>query len=311
MARAGFSAVLCLLAVLAPSPSGWAGEPWTGPRIQEELFRRQLLLAAAYEEQSLILKDRSGERNVRKLRRYLRVEEDGTVRLLLVFDTPSDVRGVALLKTDRPSGRGETWIYLPALGKGLLTQAGNAWSGPFLGTDYTIGDLTGEAPADFRYERVADQRVELAPCYVVEVTPRDEETERRTGYGLRRHFIRQDTFRPLRTDYYDRRKRFLKRQTFHDPVRVQGDLWQANMSLMENHRERHETLIKTDRRVISRDYVPPELFTAARLLENRHIQGAERRLSQKDLPFSKEGEETPPEASLPHDRQARTPGENR
>jgi hypothetical protein len=144
-----------------------------------------------------------------------------------------------------------------------------------------------------------------------EVTPRDEETERRTGYGLRRHFIRQDNFRLLRTDYYDRRKRFLKRLTFHDPVRVQGDLWQANMSLMENYRERHETLIKTDRRVISRDYVPPEMFTVARLLENRHIQGAERRLSQKDLPFSKEGEDTPPEASYPPDRQARTPGENR
>lgn len=279
---AHFLAILCLLATPMGSGSAGAAEPWTGQRILEEVFRRQKLLPYVYEEQTLILKDRAGNRDVRKLRHFFRAEEDGTVNFLLVFDTPAEVRGVALLKVDHPSGRWECGIYLPAFGKRLISQAGKTWAGPFLGTDFTIGDLTPEVPADFRYVRAADQRMDLAPCYVVEVVPQNEETERATGYSLRRHFIRQDNFRIVRTDYYDRRRRFFKRQTFHDPTRVQGDLWQANMARMENHRERHETLIKTDRRVISRDYVPPEMFTPAWLLENRHIQGTEKRFFEED-----------------------------
>jgi hypothetical protein len=63
------------------------------------------------------------------------------------------------------------------------------------------------------------------------------------------------------------------------------------MALMENHRERHETLIKTDRRVISRDYVPPEIFTPAWLLENRHIQSTEKRFFQEEPPLPRELDE--------------------
>lgn len=314
IAGVGFRAILCLLAVLTFSQSAGAAEPWTGPQILEEVFKRQRLLPFLYEEQTLILKDSTGNRDVRKVRHFFRVEEDGTVKFLLVFDTPAELKGVALLNVDLPSGLGECGLYLPAFGKRLISQAGKTLGGPFLGTDFTIGDLTAEVPADFRYARVADQKVDLAPCYVVEAAPQNEETERATGYSLRRHFIRQDNFRIVRTDYYDRRKRFFKRQTFHDPTRVQGDLWQANMALMENYRERHETLIKTDRRVISGDYVPPEIFTPAWLLENRHIRGAEKRLFQQDPPFQKGMEEESPEGPLSQVRQGRqagSPGEKR
>lgn len=308
---AGFGVLLCLLVVLTCSRSAGAAGPWTGNQILEEVFRRERLLPFLYEEQTVILKDKVGNRDVRKLRRFFRLEADGTVKCLLVFDTPSEVQGVAILKVDPPSGQGECSIYLPAFGKGLITRASRTRGGSFLGTDFTIGDLTAEVPADFRYERVADQKIDLSPCYVVEVTPRKEETEQDTGCSLRRHFIRQDDFRIVRTDYYDRRKRFFKRQTFHDPVRVKGELWKANMNLMENHRERLEILIKTDRRVISTDYVAPEIFTPAWLLENRHIRGAEKRLLGQDPPPPREMEEALPEGPLSkvrQDPQAGSPG---
>jgi hypothetical protein len=61
---------------------------------------------------------------------------------------------------------------------------------------------------------------------------------------------------------------------------VDGDMWRANMILMENHKDQHNTLIKIDRRVFSSDYVPPEIFTRNWLLQNRHIQGTEKSLFQ-------------------------------
>jgi hypothetical protein len=60
------------------------------------------------------------------------------------------------------------------------------------------------------------------------------------------------------------------------------------MLLMENQKERHKTLIKIDRRIFSRDYVPPEIFTPAWLLEDRHVQGTQRHLFQDTAGSSEE-----------------------
>lgn len=280
----GFAAILCLL-VLVTDP---AAEPLDGQRVMEEVFRRQRLLPCVYEELTLVLRDRGGNREVRRARRFFRAEEDGAAKDLLVFDTPAEVRGVALLKLDHGSGQREFGVYLPAFGRRLLPQAGKSWGGSFPGTDLTFWDLTPDRLADFRYSRAADQKVGHAPCHVVDVAPRDEEVERSTGYGLRRHFIRQDVFQIVRTDYYDSRGRFFKRQTLHDLTRVLGELWQARMALMENHREKLETLIKIDRRVISPEYAPPEIFTPAWLVENRHIRGTGKRPSrQEEAPLTR------------------------
>lgn len=243
-----------------------------------EVLNRHEMSPYVYEEQTLIMEDKAAHRDVSKVRRFSRAEKDGTVKVLLVFDSPADVRGVALLAMGHPSGRGEWKIYLPAFGKELKSLDARARGSRFLGTDLAVEDVTAEVLSDFRYVRAADQRVDQAAHYVVEAFPMDEEVARTTGYSLRRHFIRQDNFFIVRTDYYDHRKRFFKRQTFHDLKRVDGDMWRANMMSMENRKEHHKTLIKTDRRVFSRDYVPPEMFTDAWLLANRHIRSSEKGL---------------------------------
>jgi hypothetical protein len=257
-----------------------ANEIWTGRRIMDEVFKRHEMFPYVFEEQTLIMMDRAGNRDVRKARRFSRVEKDETVKFLLVFDNPSEIRGVALLAIRHHDGPVESMIYLPAFGKRLKSSIGKSRGTNFLGTDFALEDLAAEVLSDFRYVRKADQKINKIDHFVVEAFPQDKEIERITGYGLRRHFIRQDIFFIIRTDYYDRSGRFFKSQTGHDLKRVDGDMWRANMILMENHKDRHNTLIKIDRRVFSHDYVPPEIFTSKWLLENRHIQGTERSLFQ-------------------------------
>jgi len=269
-----------------------ADEMWTGRRIMDEVFKRHELFPYVFEEQTIIMIDRAGNRDARKVRRFSRVERDGTVKFLLVFDNPAEVRGVALLAIRQPTGQVESGIYLPAFGKELKSSAGRSRGGRFLGTDFSIEDMTAEVLSDFRYIRVADQKIDQTEHFVVEAFPQDAEIERTTGYGLRRHFIRKDNFFIVRTDYYDPRGRFLKRQTQHDLKRVSGDMWRASMTLMDNHKEQHKTLIKIDRRVFSHDYVPPQMFTTAWLLENKHIQGTEKRLFQDTSQSTAEDKET-------------------
>ena len=260
----------------------------------DEVFKRHHLFPYVFEAQTMILMDRSGNRDVRMLRRFSRVEKDGTVKYLLVFDNPAEVRGVALLAIRQRSGHRESGIYLPAFGKELISNSGDSRASHLFGTDFAIGDLTPEVLSDFRYARVADRKIDKIIYFVVEAFPQDKEVERSTGYSLRRHFIGQDNFFIVRTDFYDRRGRFFKRQTYHDLKRVDGDMWRANMILMEDLKERHKSLIKINRRVFSHDYVPREMFTSAWLFENRHIQGTERRLFQDVSKSSgKSGDELP------------------
>lgn len=282
----GFLLIIWLLSFPVFIKSVHADEKWTGHRIMNEVLTRHELFPYVFEEQTMILMDSAGNRDVRKLRRFSRVEKDGTVKYLLVFDDPLEVRGVALLAVRQHSGGEEGGIYLPAFGKELKSGTAKNRGSLFLGTDFTIEDLSAEVLPDFRYVRLADRMVGKITCFVVKAFPRDEAIEQITGYSMRRHFIRQDNFFIVRTDYYDRRGRFFKRQTYHDLKRVDGNMWRADMILMENHKERHKTLIKINKRIFSHDYVPPKMFTATWLLENRHIQGTERMLFQDGARFS-------------------------
>jgi len=277
---AGILPIMGLLLLPIFSTLSNAGETWNGRRIMEEVLQRHELYPYVFEEQTMILIDSAGNRDVRKVRRFSRVEADGTVKYLLVFDNPAEVRGVALLVIRHRTGRVDSRIYLPAFGREMISTAGNRRGGHFLGTDFSIEDLTVEVLSDFRYIRETDHEIDKIPYFVIAAFPINAEIERSTGYGLRRHFIRQDNFFIVRTDYYDPRIRFVKQRTHHDLKRVDGDMWRNNMILMENHKERHKSLIKVDRRVFSRDYVPPEIFTSEWLLENRHVQSAEKRIFQ-------------------------------
>lgn len=249
---------------------------WNGRRIMVESGRRHQVLPYVFEEQTLILTDAAGNRDVRKARRFSRVEEDGTFKYLLVFDNPPEVRGVSVLAVLDPSGELQNGIYLPAFGKALKRSAGDGRSNRLLGTDFTVSDLMGENPGDYRYQRKGERRVGGHPCFVVDAYPR---TPAVTGpYGLLRHLVRKDNLYVVRTDYFDRQGRFLKRQSRYDLRQVDGDLWRANMILMEDAREGHMTLIKIDNQVFSRDYVPARMFTPEWLLSNRHLVSAEKRL---------------------------------
>ena len=285
-----------------PSKTAHAEEEWTGQRIMKEAFKRHHLSPYVYEEQTMILMDSAGHRDVRDVRRFSRVESDGTVKFLLVFDNPAEVRGVALLAIRYPSGKTESGVYLPAFGKKLNFQGGETRGSNFLGTDFAIEDLTAEVLSDFRYVRVADKEINKVAYFVVEAFPLDMTIERTTGYSLRRHFIRKDNFFIVRTDYYDRRKRLFKRQTCHDLKRVEGDMWRANMILMENFKEKHKTLIKITKRVFSPDYVPPEIFTPAWLMEDRHIRDPKKGPIDQASPIPGQPDKTP---HIPQDQAPR------
>lgn len=221
----------------------------TGSQIMAEVRKRHESFPFVYAEQTMILTDERGKKDTRKLRRFFRAEPDRTMTLLMVMDYPAEVRGV-MFKTVQQRGDVQTRVYLPALEKGFSPGTRRTEQG-VMGTDFARTDFMAE-PESSVYHRKKDRVVGRIPSFIVE-------TEQETG--LRVHFIRKDIFFIYRTDFYTRGGRIDKRLTRHDLKKGDRDMWEAGMILMENLKTGHSTLIKTDRRVYSRDYVPRAYFT--------------------------------------------------
>ena len=244
----------------------------TGLEIMQEVYSRHQQFAFIYEEQSMVMIDRNGDRDTRKLKRYSRVEDDGTVKFLLVFDSPEEIKGVALLASRDASGKTKKYVYLPAFGEQLMESMSSGLDEKFLGTDFSIESITGEVLDDYIYVRRPDKKVNNVKYYVVDVyRMEDGFTENMlptNKQAIRRHSISKNNFYITKTEYLDKQGKVYKKQTHHDLRQVDGRMWRADMILMEDSKEQHRSLIKIDRRVFSRDYVSEDIFTADWLFKN-------------------------------------------
>jgi hypothetical protein len=238
----------------------------TGREILDLVYERHQQFPYIYEEQSIVMQDRNGYRDTRKARRYSRVEKDGTIRFLVVFDTPEEVKGVALLASRNADGSFHKSVYLPALGEELIESSEGEYDTNFLGTDFSVENITGEKLDNYQFARRANTRVDDTDYYVVDVYRLHHDANEVPAQ--RRHYVRMDNYYITRTEHFDRQGKIYKIQTHHDLKALDGDMWRANMILMEDTKEDHQSLIKIDRRIFSHDYVPEEIFTREWLVAN-------------------------------------------
>lgn len=241
-------------------------EGLSGRELMERVHERHQQYPFVFEQLSMVLEDRDGARETRILRRFSRVDDDGTARMLLLFDAPREVEGVALLASRLPDLDLDVSVYLPALRGELIDSDSDGATANFLGTDFTIENLVGEILGDYRYVRRRTRVEAGVPHHQVDVFARDDDPV--TARPLRRHHIRADNLFIDRTEHFDALGRLAKRQTVHDLRAVDGTMWRGNMILMEDLRARHSTLLRIDRRVFSRDYVPAEMFSADWIVAN-------------------------------------------
>ncbi|MDA0225808.1 MAG: outer membrane lipoprotein-sorting protein, partial [Proteobacteria bacterium] len=153
---------------------GKAAETKTAPdarALMQAAVRRHQHDPFVYEEQTLILIDAAGHRSVRKARFFLRAEAGGRTRMLLVFDDPEEVRGVALL-AERSAGRmTKSGVFLPALSADMVLGSADARGSRFLGTDFAIEDLVAETTADWNYLLEGERVVGGVTHLIVRATP--------------------------------------------------------------------------------------------------------------------------------------------
>jgi len=209
------------LAGLSPEAQGYA------------LFAAKEAYEAGYQdlqvELEMVLRDRRGAESQRLLSiSQLEVEGDGD-RMLVVFDTPRQIRGTALLSfsyRDRPD---DQWLFLPAANRVKRIASQNK-SGPFLGSEFAFEDMVLQELDKFEYRLLGSEACGALSCYRVERRPLD----RNSGYSRQEVLLEAETLRVERIDYFDRVGRQLKVLEVSDYAMFQERFWKPGRMVMVN-----------------------------------------------------------------------------
>lgn len=178
----------------------------------------------------MTLKNPQGEESFRNIRiNLLEVEGDGD-KVLIIFDSPRDIKGTGVLSYTHSLKADDQWLYLPSLKRVKRISSKNK-SGPFIGSQFAYEDISSFEVEKFRYKYLKDDKVSDRDAFVLEVYP----NYKYSGYKRLVSWIDKERYIPLKTAYYDRKDQLLKTQTFSDYKQYNGQYWRALIQEMKNH----------------------------------------------------------------------------
>ncbi len=244
--------------------------------IGREVMEKQKKLQSVkseFEIQKMILISKSGAKETRELRRYIKEVGKDINRTLIAFLGPQDIKGTALLTWQHNDKSDDQWIYLAAQGK-LQRIAEGGKKNYFLGTDYTYEDLQSEKLDSFNYQFLRKEKcggkIE-GNCFVIESTPINKKKRKESGYGKKILWVKEGIYITVKVEYYSKRKKLIKTQTTYDWKNVKGTVWRAQKAFMDNHKNNHKTLIASVKIEVDKK-IEDKTFTERFILKGEHTK---------------------------------------
>lgn len=225
------SSLLLGLLIAAPLAALTAEE--NGYEIAARSDRTDRGFADSRVELKMILRNAAGDETSRTLSlNTLEIPDENTGdQSLIVFDTPRDIEGTALLSHAKILDPDDQWLYLPALTRVKRISSVNK-SGPFVGSEFAFEDFTALELNKYEYRHIGEEPCGEYTCDVVERTPRYEHS----GYTRQVSWTDQDIYQVHKVDFYDRRGELLKTLTMSDYRKYMDRFWRAHQLDMINHR---------------------------------------------------------------------------
>ena len=232
--------LLLVLAVLVLSATQAAGVDLTpeqrGRAIFDEADRRASDYGDLVVDLRMILRTAKGVASERTLRiRQMEIPDDGD-RVLVVFDSPADIRGTALLSHAHKVADDDQWLFLPAI-KRVKKIASRNKSGAFLGSEFAFEDLALPELDKYSYRYLREDVWQGQPCFVVE----RRAVATHSGYSKEHYWIDQAEYRTLRVEYFDRRETPVKELNISDYQLYEDRFWKASRMHMQNLRSGKST----------------------------------------------------------------------
>ena len=189
-------------------------------------------------ELTMTLRNRTGRESSRSLSiATLEVEDESLGdRSMIVFATPADIKGTALLSHAKILEPDDQWLFLPALKRIKRISSVNK-SGPFVGSEFAFEDFTALELNKYSYLYLREEACGDLHCDVVERTPRYEHS----GYTRQISWVDQQDYQVRKVEFYDRRGDLLKTLTLVDYRQYADRFWRSHRMEMVNHRTGKET----------------------------------------------------------------------
>jgi len=182
---------------------------------------------------------KKGDVVTRELRfKRLEVPEDGD-KSIAVFESPRDVKGVAILSYAHKQEADDQWLYLPAL-KRVKRIASKNKSGPFLGSEFSFEDFSFQEVEKYEYEYIKDESYLGKDCFVIKRIPLDPYS----GYTKQLVWIDKEDYLVQKIHHFDRKSFHLKTQTFGEYKKYLGFFWQPHRIEMQNHQNGKSSVLK-------------------------------------------------------------------
>ncbi|GJL85982.1 MAG: membrane protein [Micavibrio sp.] len=182
-------------------------------------------------DMKMVLHNAHGQETSRTLKtKTLEIpDEELGDKSVVVFDSPADISGTALLSHAHILDPDDQWLYLPALKRVKRISSVNK-SGPFVGSEFAFEDFTALELGKYSYKYVKEEPCGDMNCDVIERTPKYEHS----GYSKQMSWIDQKVHQVRKVEFYDRRGDLLKVLGLKDYQEYDGGIWRSHTFHMEN-----------------------------------------------------------------------------
>jgi hypothetical protein len=187
----------------------------------------------------MVLTNKHGKQSTREMKTYTKEGVGDGDQTIIVFETPRDLRGSAVLTYTHKTKSDDQWLYLPAL-KRVKRIASENKSGSFMGSEFAYEDLASQEVEKYTYEYLKDEKLNGEDCYVINRFPVDKHS----GYTKITTWIHKKRHTPEKMVYYDRKEALLKTLNFNSYKQYIDKFWRAAKFEMINHQRGKKTVLE-------------------------------------------------------------------
>jgi outer membrane lipoprotein-sorting protein len=182
-------------------------------------------------EMTMILRNAAGKSASRTLRFTTLEVPDESIgdKSLILFSTPRDIEGTALLSHAKMLESDDQWLYLPALKRVKRISSRNK-SGPFVGSEFAFEDFTASELNKFKYNYLKQEACGSLTCDVIERIPLYENS----GYTKQIAWVDSADYQLRKIEFYDRKESLLKELIFEDYRIYEEKYWRPHRLVMKN-----------------------------------------------------------------------------
>ena len=229
---------ILIMGLLFAAGSGASVPDDKGFEIAARSDRTDLGFGESEVELKMIMRNSAGQEATRSLRIATLEKPDETVgdKSLVIFNTPRDIEGTALLSHAKILDPDDQWLYLPALKRVKRISSSNK-SGPFVGSEFAFEDFTAIELNKFDYTYTGVEDCGGLQCDVLERLPRYENS----GYTKQIAWVDQVDFQIRKVEFYDRRGDLLKVLEMQDYREYDNGIWRAHLLSMTNVQTNKQT----------------------------------------------------------------------